>query len=125
MNSFIKIFPNPTFVDVLLFFLLHPREEIYQAALVQATKGTLMQVQRALQRIEAARLITKIKRGNRAYYRANEKHPAFEDLKQAFMKTIVFSDLFTKALRPLKKMILYGFIYGSVARGDETQLSDV
>src|SRR6185295_10557720 len=89
MNSFIKIFPNPTFVDVLLFFLLHPREEIYQAALVQATKGTLMQVQRALQRIEAARLITKIKRGNRAYYRANEKHPAFEDLKQAFMKTIV------------------------------------
>lgn len=81
MASFARLFPNPSFVDTLILFLTHPDDEIYQSRVVISTGWALMQVQRALKRLEETGLITKTKSGNRIYYKANKKHPAFEDIK--------------------------------------------
>jgi uncharacterized protein len=125
MASFIKLFPNPSFVAVLTLFLTHPDEEIYQSRIVDFTKCALIQVQRALKRLEDTGLITKTKSGNRVYYKANRVHPAFEDIKRALLKTVLFGDLLREALDPLKSKIQFSFIYGSLARGEETFNSDI
>jgi len=54
-----KIFPNKTFADVLLFFVLHPQEEAILARIVRATDKALIQVQRALKRLVTSGLIRK------------------------------------------------------------------
>lgn len=125
MNSFVKLFSNPALVDVLAIFLAHPDEEFYQSSIVESTECALMQVQRALKRLEESGLIEKNKSGNRVYYRANKKHPAFQDIKNALFKTVLFGDLLKGSLNTLGKKIKFGFIYGSFASGKESSTSDI
>lgn len=125
MNPFIKLFPSPSFVAVLTVFLEHPEEEIYQSLIVETTKCALIQVQRALKRLEETGLITRAKSGNRIYYKANRLHPAFEDIKRALFKTVLFGDLLKETLDSLKGKIQFSFIYGSIARGEENFSSDI
>lgn len=125
MENFIKLFPNPSFAKVLGMFLIHPEEEYYQTYISEKTGTALIQVQRALKRLEESGLVKKHKSGNRNYYKANRTHPAFEDIKKAFLKTVLFGDLLKRALKPISGKISYGFIYGSIARGDESEKSDI
>jgi predicted nucleotidyltransferase len=120
-----KIFPSSTFVDVLLFFLLHPQEETYLARVVRATGKLLIQVQRTVKRLEASGLVKKIKHGNKTFYRANASHAAFKDLKQMLIKTVIFSSKIEKELSLIKEKIVYGFIFGSTARNCDTTDSDI
>lgn len=124
-TSLEKIFPNKAFVDVLLFFVLHPQEETYLARIVRATGKVLIQVQRALKRLEESGLVRKILRGNKAYYQANPMHAAFKDLKQILIKTIIFSDKLKYELSLIKNKIVYGFIFGSTACNTDDSASDV
>ncbi len=125
MNHFIKLFPNRSFVDVMSIFLTHPDEVFYQSNIVEFTRHALIQVQRALKRLEETGLIEKTKSGNRSYYKANQKHPAFQDIKHALFKTVLFGDLLKEDLKPIKKKITFGFIYGSMASGKESSNSDI
>lgn len=120
-----KLFPSPTVLDVLSLLLLHPGSEFYQRELADKTGGTLLQVQRALRRIEAAGLITSTRRGNRVYYSAERDHPVFEDLKRVALKTVGLGDALREALQPLGDDILLAFVFGSVASGTESPSSDV
>ena len=124
-NPFVKLFSNPALVEVLAIFLAHSNEEFYQSHIVESTGCALMQVQRALKRLEDAGLIEKNKSGNRFYYKANQMHPAFQDVKNALFKTVLFGDLLKKALQVLDKKIKFGFIYGSFATGKESLHSDI
>lgn len=124
-TSLEKLFPNKTFIDVLLFFILHPQEETYLARIVRATGKVLIQVQRALKRLEESGLITKILRGNKAYYQANSKHAAFEDLKHILIRVVVFSNTLERELSLIKHKIVYGFIFGSTACNSDGSSSDV
>src|SRR5262249_46903218 len=110
---------------VLLFFLLHPQEETHLMRIVRATGKMLVQVQRALKRLEESGLVKKILRGNKTYYQANASHSVFKDLKQVLIRTIIFSDRIEGELLSIKKKIVYGFIYGSTARNTDTPTSDV
>lgn len=124
-TSLIKIFPNSTFVDVLLFFVFHPEEETYLARVVRATGKVLIQVQRAIKRLEASGLVKKTMHGNKAFYKANRTHTAFKDLKQLAIKTIINSEKFEPDLSLIKHKIIYGFIFGSTARNCDTPDSDI
>lgn len=125
MSHFSEIFFNSTLVDVLKVFFQNSDEEIYQSKIVDSVGKALVQVQRALKRLESAGIITKKKSGNRIYYRANRLHPAFEDLKRAFLKTVLLGDAIKTALAPLTNRIVYAFIFGSIASGDDTAQSDI
>jgi predicted nucleotidyltransferase len=82
-------------------------------------------VQRALKRIEHAGLVTKARRGNMVYYQAEMMHPAFEDLKRAFIKTVALGDALREALAPLSDKVKLAFIFGSLAQGKENARSDI
>ncbi len=125
MTTFIKLFSNPTLANVLVIFVSHPETEMYQSSIVESTHKALMQVQRALKRLEETGLIIKIRSGNRVYYKANRTHPAFEDIKRALFKTVIIGDVLRKSLASLHNKIQFGFIYGSMARAEETSTSDI
>lgn len=93
MDQFLKLFSSQCLVDVLMIFLTHPNESYYQSYIVKTAGYSLMQIQRALKRLEESGLINKNKLGNRFHYSANNKHPAFEDIKRAFFKQF-FSEIF-------------------------------
>jgi predicted nucleotidyltransferase len=125
LSSLAELFPNPTLVEVLSLFLLHPDEEFYQRGIAETTGNALLQVQRALKRIEHTGLVTRTKRGNMVYYKAERVHPAFEDLKRVFLKTVALGDVLREALAPLADRVKLGFIFGSLAQGRETAQSDI
>jgi predicted nucleotidyltransferase len=125
MTSFAALFPSPVLVDILCLFLTRPDEEYYQRSLAEKTGYTLTQVQYALERIEEAGLVSKKKSGNRLYYSAERSHPAFEDLKGAFLKTVAFGDVIRETLKPLEKKIQFAFVYGSIATGQDRPDSDI
>lgn len=124
-TSLEKLFPNKAFVDVLLFFLLHPQEETYLARIARTTGKVLIQVQRALKRLEETGLVNKRFHGNKAYYQANVTHSVFNDLKKVIIRTIIFSEKFEQELSLIKDKIIYGFIFGSTARNNDYPTSDV
>jgi predicted nucleotidyltransferase len=125
MNPFLKLFSSPSFAAVLSIFLSRPNEQFYQSYIIESTGCAMMQVQRALKRLEESGFISKIKSGNRTYYIANPLHPAFEDIKRAFFKTVLFGDVLKEALKFQSDNIKYCFIYGSLASGNESYNSDV
>jgi len=109
ISTLAELFPNPTLVKVLSLFLLHPEKEFYQRGIAASTGNALLQVQRALKRIERAGLVTKTRRGNMLYYQADRLHPAFEDLQRVFLKTVALGDVLREALAPLGDKAQTGF----------------
>lgn len=119
------LFASRTLARLLTSFLTHPEATFYQRELVNAAGTRLYTVQRALIRLEKVGLITRTPRGNRVYYQANRRHPAFEDLKRVILKTMGLGDALRRALVPLADRVYFAFIYGSFARGEETAESDI
>ena len=125
MDSIVKLFANPSLVEILTLFLLNPEDEFYQSDIVKKTNKALMQVQRALKTLKGIGLISSIPHGRMIYYRAVRSHPAFEDLKHLFLKTLSLGESVRQALRPFSDKIHSTFIFGSVAKGNESLDSDI
>lgn len=118
-------FSNQAFIDILLFFLLQPGKECYLNQVKDGTGKALLQVQRTIKRLSETGLIQKSSHHNRIYYKADHKHIAYEEMRQLIIKAKIFSDLFKVDLERLEDKICYGFIYGSVAKGTNTEASDI
>jgi len=110
---------------LLKLFFLHPTRDFYQRELSHLIDERLFLVQKALTKLVQSGLISRVSSGNRVYYRANQGHPAFGDLKAVILKTIGLGDVLRAELTRLKDKIKIAFLYGSVARGEETGTSDI
>ena len=124
-SSIVRLFPNLTLVEVLNLLILEPEKAFYQREIAERTFSTLLQVQRALQRIEEAGMVVKQRRGNRVYYVADRRHPAFEDLKKLLLKTAALGDYLRESLATLEGRVRLAFVFGSVASGKEAADSDI
>lgn len=82
-------------------------------------------VQRELQRMIVAGILTKRTIGNQHHYQANPACPIYNELVSIVKKTFGIVDVLQAALMPLDAEIEFAFIYGSVAKGEETAESDV
>ena len=119
------LFAGRPLIELLRLFLLNPARDYYQRELVDSTGERLFQVQRTLKRLESADVVTRSMRGNRTYYRANRAHPAFDELKSLMLKTVGLGDTLRAEIKRLGEQVQTAFIFGSVARGDESRGSDV
>ena len=91
-------------------------------ALAQSGTGA---VQRELAGLSAAGLLTVSKQGNQKHYQANASAPVFAELRGLVLKTMGVADVLRAALAPLASQIEQAFVYGSVARQQDTAHSDV
>ena len=83
--------------------------------------GTVQQEINKLQRLD---IITRIKDGNRIYYKANTDHPIYPEIRNLVLKTSGLAELLKDALSAETK-IKIAFVFGSIARKEERAASDV
>ncbi|MGP1691344.1 MAG: transcriptional regulator [Giesbergeria sp.] len=91
-------------------------------ALAQSGTGA---VRRELASLSAAGLLTVSKQGNQKHYQANANAPVFAELRGLVLKTMGLADVLRAALAPLAAQINAAFLYGSLARQQDTAQSDV
>jgi predicted nucleotidyltransferase len=124
-GSIVELFASATLVGLLGLFLLHPDREYYQRELERVVGAQLRQIQVELKRLESVGLISVRRHGNRVYYKAVQTHPAFHDLKRAFIKTVSVGDALRQSASALAGTVELAFVFGSVARGDDRSSSDI
>jgi predicted nucleotidyltransferase len=110
---------------VLAVLYGHVGESYYLRQLARLTGIALGPVQRELRQLVDAGLATKKIQGTQTLFTANESSPVFAEMRSLVAKTVGMHDVLLASLRPLEKKIDLAFVYGSVARGGETEQSDV
>jgi len=78
-----------------------------------------------LNRLAEVGLLKREKRGNQQVYSADTSGPIFGELASILRKTSGLGDVLAQALAPLAPRLRLAFVFGSVARGEETSNSDV
>lgn len=82
-------------------------------------------VQRELARLSTVGLVTVTRIGKQKHYQANATAPVFEELRGLVLKTSGLTDILKDALAPLAAQIRAAFVYGSLAKGQDTAASDI
>jgi predicted nucleotidyltransferase len=119
-----KLFGSEARVKVLSLFMLNAGSEYYLREIAQRTGLAVRSVQRAVEDLCGIQILEREKRGNSIYFRLNTQNPIVADLKGVFLKTVGLGDLLRDALSE-NTQIDAAFIYGSVAKGEETATSDI
>lgn len=102
-----------------------PEKSFYTNDIVRRADMGRGTVRRELQRLLAAELLVVSREGNQHHYRANAASPVYEELVAIVKKTFGIVDVIRTSLSPLFEQIDQAFIYGSVAKGEETAGSDI
>lgn len=110
---------------VLGLLYARPDEAFYLRQIVRKVQAGQGAVQRELQRLVAAGLLTREARGREVHYRANRACPIFTELHGLVVKTVGLADVLRRALLPLQGDITLAAVYGSQAAGTARSGSDV
>ena len=103
----------------------NPRRSFYANEVIALASSGTGAVQRELRRLEASGLVTVTRVGNQKHYQANSGSPVFEELRALVLKTVGLADILRVALAPLSRDIRAAFVYGSIAKGQDTAASDI
>lgn len=103
----------------------NPDRSFYANELIERAGSGTGAVQREVARLEAAGLVTVRRVGNQKHYQANAAAPVYEELRGLVLKTSGLVDVLRAALQPLAERIESAFVYGSVAKRQDTAGSDI
>jgi len=98
--------------------------ELHVREIERRTGFAIGTVQKELQKLQRLDMITRVKDGNRVYYRANTAHPLYPDIRGLVLKTSGLVDVIKNALTN-EKNIKVAFVFGSIARQEDKAASDV
>lgn len=110
---------------VLAVLFGSPDRSFYANELIALARSGTGAVQRELASLLAAGLVTVRDQGNQKHYQANAASPVFTELRGLVLKTVGLADVLRAALAPLEDQVAAAFVYGSVARQQDTAASDV
>src|SRR5687767_6746146 len=103
----------------------NPNRTFYANEIIALARSGTGAVQRELARLEGAGLVTVTRVGKQKHYRANADSPVFAELRALILKTSGLADVLRAALAPLEGEIRAAFVYGSVAKSEDTASSDI
>lgn len=103
----------------------NPGRSFYANEIIMLAGSGTGAVQRELARLAGAGLVTVARVGNQKHYQANPAAPVFEELRGLVLKTSGLADVLCVALAPLAAQISAAFVYGSVAKRQDTAASDI
>lgn len=125
MYTIDQLFTSRARVELLKLFLMNPERDYYLREAAGLTGLPINAVHREVEKLEKSGLLEKNARGNRVYLRANRSSPIFEEMRSIIMKTVGLGDSLSQALDDGGDKIKAAFIFGSMARGEDTGLSDI
>jgi len=102
-----------------------PDSSFYTNEIVRLADMGRGTVSRELSRLVSAGLLVVSHEGNQHHYHANPDNPVYHELLGIVRKTFGIVDVLGAALKPLNDQIDLAFIYGSIARGEESASSDI
>ena len=110
----------------LLGFLFgQPDRSFYATELIGLAGVGSGAVQRELARLARSGLVTQRPVGNQKHYQANPDCPIYTELCGIARKTVGLAEPLRRALEPLKAQIQVAFVFGSVAKQQDTAFSDI
>ena len=124
-NNLSSVLFGKTRRAILALLYGHTDEESYLRQIAKATGAGLGAVQREIGQLSEVGIIRRSVRGQNVYFQANRESPVFNELKGLVIKTVGIGDVLRTALTSLTDRLQIAFVYGSVARGDERQTSDL
>lgn len=110
---------------VLAVLFGNPGRSFYANEVIALAQSGTGAVQRELAALSEAGLLTVTKQGNQKHYQANADAPVFAELRGLVLKTMGLADVLRVALAPLAPQIDLAFVYGSVAKQQDTAHSDI
>ena len=102
-----------------------PERSFYATELINLAGVGSGAVQRELARLAQSRLVTVKPVGNQKHYQANPASPIYEELCGVVRKTVGLAEPLRAALAPLAAQIRAAFVYGSIAKKEDTASSDI
>jgi len=116
---------SPVQERVLGLLFGQPDRRFQSAELIRLADGGTGAVHRQLSRLAEAGWITVVRSGNQKYYQANRACPAFSELHGLIVKTVGVVEPLRQALAAKQEAVRAAFVYGSVAKGNDTAASDL
>ncbi len=103
----------------------HTDESFYVRQMARAIGGGHGALQRELKHLTEMGLLVRTTRGNQVLYQANPRSPIYSEVRSLIAKTVGVHDSIRSALATLADRIQISFVYGSVARQEERNNSDI
>ena len=119
------LFPLQYRGKALALLLLQPQRKLHVREIARLTNTVAGTMSKELGRLHKAGLLQQERVGNQLQFFANENHPAYPELSALLRKTIGLADVLKLVLSAAADRIEVAFVFGSVARSQETAGSDV
>ena len=110
---------------VLAVLFGNPDRSFYANEVIALAQSGTGAVQRELAALLDAGLLLMTRRGNQKHFQANSAAPVFAELRGLVLKTMGLADVLRAALAPLEAQVSTAFVYGSVAKQQDTAHSDI
>lgn len=110
---------------VLALLFGQPHRSFYASELISLAKAGSGAVQRELVRLSQSGLVTVKTVGSQKHYQANPDSPIYAELTGIAQKTVGLAEPLREALSTLVRKIRAAFVYGSVAKRQDTAASDI
>jgi predicted nucleotidyltransferase len=110
---------------VLSLLFGHADKRFYQRQIIRSLALGFGAVQRELQQLVGAGIVSRTVEGRQTYFQANRECPVFAELQGLIRKTFGVASALLEGLDLLRNRIQLAFIYGSIAAGCETAASDI
>ncbi len=110
---------------VLAWLFGQPGRSFYATELIGLAGAGSGAVQRELARLAQSGLVTARAVGNQKHYQANPDAPIYAELCGIVQKTVGLAEPLHEALAQLAARIRAAFVYGSIAKREDTASSDI
>lgn len=102
-----------------------PERSFFLNELMRLSGLSSASLQQELKRLTLSGVVQSTRMGNLRVFQANPKSPLFPELVSLTRKTCGVQAVLMQALEPLRFKLARAFIYGSVAKQEDTSASDV
>jgi len=110
--------------ELLALYFTNPNKKYYLRELERLLNFSVGNIRRELIKLESTGLFLSENKGNLVYYYLNQSYPLFEELKSIIFKTSGAPKMLQNFLEKFNG-ISHAFIYGSFAKGEEKEDSDI
>jgi len=123
MNTLEKIFSSKARAAIFTVLFGIDHQELHLREIQRKANLAIETIRKETHNLEDLGLIIKRADGNRTYFTANTEHPLYNEIHQMVIKTSGLKMVLQKALNSVN--IKIAFVFGSIARGNETDESDI
>ena len=115
---------SKTRIKILFKFFLNPENTSYLRELASEFKESTNAIRMELNRFEAAGMLDSTRNGNRKIFKANKKHPLYDDIRNIILKYSGVDKIIDKVIRLMGKPEKV-FLTGDLARGKNNDVVDI